>query len=278
MRPLLAGFSPDPDLAPYVDSVWVHEVVPLPGTVRALPTAAPRLCIHYGEGTVTADSAIVPGSVITGLQTLSREFGGSGGRVCSVVVRFTPWGAAQLLRENMAAFSDTMVGMSDVLGSAVSSLEALLHELQGDPAAVSRVVQAYLRQRLPPTAGEQLVRSAVVHVLRSQGRLTVSALTRALGVSERRLERAFRAVVGAPPKRFSRIVRFQAALARLRAGAAPAAVAADMGYADQAHLTREIGALSGLSPGQLSLRQPSPLLTAETDAEPVSDFFNTTYL
>ncbi len=50
-----------------------------------------------------------------------------------------------------------------------------------------------------------------------------------------------------------RVLRFAAAVERL--GAAPtvplAELAVEAGYADQAHLTHEARALSGLSPGQL---------------------------
>jgi hypothetical protein len=55
------------------------------------------------------------------------------------------------------------------------------------------------------------------------------------------------AAFGYGPKRLARIQRFQRALALARAGtAAGADLAAATGYADQAHLCREVHALAGV--------------------------------
>jgi AraC-like DNA-binding protein len=47
------------------------------------------------------------------------------------------------------------------------------------------------------------------------------------------------------------VSRFRIALALVRAGAPLAAAAAEAGYADQAHMTREMAALAGRPPGAL---------------------------
>jgi AraC-like DNA-binding protein len=76
----------------------------------------------------------------------------------------------------------------------------------------------------------------------------------ALGLSERQLRRRCHAAVGYGPKTLQRVLRFQRFVRRVDASAATldlAAAAADAGYADQPHLTRECVALSGLSPTAL---------------------------
>ena len=59
--------------------------------------------------------------------------------------------------------------------------------------------------------------------------------------------------VGASPKLFARVARFDHAvqLARGRPDLAWAQIAVDSGYADQAHLTREFVDLGGIRPSQL---------------------------
>jgi AraC-like DNA-binding protein len=80
----------------------------------------------------------------------------------------------------------------------------------------------------------------------------VHALAGAAGISERHARRRFLRAVGYGLKSFQRIARLRrlrewAALPGL--GSRPLAqVAYDLGYADQAHLTREITALAGMSP------------------------------
>jgi len=64
----------------------------------------------------------------------------------------------------------------------------------------------------------------------------------------------FRADVGLPPKSAARVLRFAALVRRLRAGGPAlswAALAADAGYADQAHLTRDVRRCAGLTPTAL---------------------------
>jgi AraC-like DNA-binding protein len=66
-----------------------------------------------------------------------------------------------------------------------------------------------------------------------------------LGLSERQLHRRSLAAFGYGPKTLARIRRMQRALA-VPAPVGGAAVAAATGYADQAHLTREVRALAGV--------------------------------
>ncbi|MER7456365.1 helix-turn-helix domain-containing protein [Micromonospora sp. NPDC126480] len=76
-------------------------------------------------------------------------------------------------------------------------------------------------------------------------------LARALGVSPYRLSRSFQALVGVPLTRYRNRLRVGRALDLLGEGAAPAAVAAELGFADQAHLTRTVRAHLGHTPGHL---------------------------
>jgi AraC-like DNA-binding protein len=68
---------------------------------------------------------------------------------------------------------------------------------------------------------------------------------------ERELQRACLRWLGLSPKAFLRVERVWAAREAIRAGTALAIVAADFGYADQAHLTREVRELLGVTPSSL---------------------------
>jgi AraC-like DNA-binding protein len=84
-----------------------------------------------------------------------------------------------------------------------------------------------------------------------------------VGLSLRQLRRRCHAAVGYGPKTLQRVLRFRRFVSRIDAyPEGPdvpdlAAIAADAGYADQAHLTRECGKLSGLTPAALA-RQRMP--------------------
>jgi AraC-like DNA-binding protein len=74
-------------------------------------------------------------------------------------------------------------------------------------------------------------------------------LARACDETPLRVLRAFRAAYGLPPHRYQLQRRVQIALRRLRAGAELAALAADLGFADQSHFTRVFKSVVGVSPG-----------------------------
>ncbi|MEJ3657822.1 helix-turn-helix domain-containing protein [Actinomycetes bacterium KLBMP 9759] len=76
-----------------------------------------------------------------------------------------------------------------------------------------------------------------------------------LGWTTRSLHRRCLAAFGYGPAVLRRVLRFRTAVQLLQAGVPPALVAADAGYADQPHLSREVRQLAGVAPGQL-LDQP----------------------
>ena len=82
----------------------------------------------------------------------------------------------------------------------------------------------------------------------------IGPLTENLAISESQLRRRFLAEVGIGPKTLQRTLRFQGYLALAQAtkhGSLVADLAAEVGYADQAHLSRECVRLTGLTPREL---------------------------
>jgi AraC-like DNA-binding protein len=74
----------------------------------------------------------------------------------------------------------------------------------------------------------------------------VGAVAERCGLSPRQLQRRSNTAFGYGPKTLHRILRLQRAVALARAGRPFAAVSADAGYADQAHLSREVRAMAGV--------------------------------
>jgi transcriptional regulator GlxA family with amidase domain len=86
---------------------------------------------------------------------------------------------------------------------------------------------------------------AVVARLRS--RASVADIAAEIGLSERQLHRRGLFLYGYGLKTLSRILRVNDALDLARGGMAFGTVAVTAGYADQAHLAREVKALAGVS-------------------------------
>jgi AraC-like DNA-binding protein len=79
----------------------------------------------------------------------------------------------------------------------------------------------------------------------------VAAMADRLGLSPRQLHRRCLPLFGYGPRRLARILRLNRALAAARTGVRLTDAAADCGYADQAHLSREAVALTGATPTSL---------------------------
>jgi AraC-like DNA-binding protein len=80
---------------------------------------------------------------------------------------------------------------------------------------------------------------------------SVAATADALGWTDRTLHRRCRDAFGYGPSVLRRILRFQVAVRLAGQGVPLATTAARAGYADQAHLAREVRALAGVSLRQL---------------------------
>lgn len=95
---------------------------------------------------------------------------------------------------------------------------------------------------------------AVPELLRlARGGARVREMAGAVGLTERQLHRRCLAAFGYGAKVLQRVLRFDQALRLARGGGGLADVAYEAGYADQAHLSREVRALAGVSPTELLL-------------------------
>ncbi|ASW57721.1 helix-turn-helix transcriptional regulator [Plantactinospora sp. KBS50] len=124
-----------------------------------------------------------------------------------------------------------------------------------DPAARrTRAVEAFadwLSASVPAPSGEALLANALADLVGGDPAvLTVQDAAARLHVSARTLQRLARRYVGLPPSAMIRRRRLQEAAERLRGdpGTNLAAVAADLGYADQAHLANEFRSVLGFTP------------------------------
>lgn len=144
-----------------------------------------------------------------------------------------PANAAMWLGIPLSELTDMVVDLRDICGERARWLEARF--------------EAGTAGGLVGTGAPALSRAGAAATALGRG-ATVGEVAAALNLSERQLTRSFHAVLGLHPKRFQRIARLRRAVAAAKAGASLAGSAFDGGYADQAHFTREMTALTGAPP------------------------------
>ncbi len=148
-------------------------------------------------------------------------------------LRFAPGDAPQLLGVAASELRDSRVPLDQIWAARrVRGLENALHRGGGIEA-----VAAGLRP-------DPVVRRAAALI---GGGLGVAAAAERLDLGERRFHRLCLRAFGYGPKTLGRILRMNRALERARTGSPLADVAHQEGYADQAHLAREVRALAGVT-------------------------------
>lgn len=161
-------------------------------------------------------------------------------------VRFRPGAAPAVLGVPAHVLRDQRVRL-DELWPGTTLIERIAqapHRASALAAAVTSRVTASQHGLEPDHA-----LSAVVAQLRAGS--SVAATANALGWTERALHRRCLDAFGYGPSVLRRILRFRMALRLAGKGAPFAITAARAGYADQAHLAREVRALAGVPLGQL---------------------------
>jgi AraC-like DNA-binding protein len=170
-----------------------------------------------------------------------------GGAEC-VQVDFTPIGAYRFFGGAVVDLVAHMVDISDVLGRDGRDLR---ERLGATPRWQDRfdLIEDFIAGRtlLSPSPEIGFAWRRLAH---SAGKARIETLARDLGWSRKHLVNRFRSELGLAPKPVARMLRFQEAcrLARTHASGGWAGIAAESGYADQAHLAREFSDLAGESP------------------------------
>lgn len=207
------------------------------------------------------------GSTVVGLAPGDLRLGGraAGGIEC-LQIRLSPVLAAAVLGAS-TDLSGRVVSLEDVWGRDAGRAEDRLRAAASWDERFMITADALGRRLNTRPSLDPEVAAAWRLMLTSRGRVRVDSLASELGWSRKRLWSRFRSQIGLTPKRAARLVRFDHAAHLLAADNAAARVAAAGGYADQAHLHREVAAFTGMTPTGLAA---APWLAIDDVAWPTS--------
>jgi AraC-like DNA-binding protein len=230
-------FAPPAGLSATLHCLWVSVVPPAATAAQdlVLPDACTDLIWQSGTGVFVAgpDTGPVP---------FLREPG-----TVLIGARFRPGAGGAALGLPLSELLDLRVAGVDL--PAVPD-RRLPGGLAPDVAfrCVALVAAEMVTQRPP----DRLVVEAARQLDQPGARADLVA--KRLEISERQLRRRCQNAVGYGPALLHRVLRFRRFLSRIDAGEAAdlAGIAADIGYADQSHLTRESSELAGLPPAALA--------------------------
>lgn len=255
-------------LRPYVSALMATEVSRSgPLQMAIAPHDSLMLNVQLGRAVDCIEQKGCHGenTRLTGIRQWTGAFTGAGDCI-SLFALLTPLGSVQLLDSQpldglpriRARVADLLDGKltrrleSDVALAATldDKLQAFAAWLEGRAVAHRRLAGAALR------AGRAAMR------LCAEPRVAIDALADEQHVSRRQLERDFGQWIGTSPRHLAQVARVQAVSRKAQTGASLADIAADVGFADQAHMSRVVRQLTGVTPLRFTRPRSTPLAAA----------------
>ncbi|GAA4605666.1 AraC-like DNA-binding protein [Actinoplanes octamycinicus] len=231
-----------PALRPFVAHYWTVTWDlrgQAPYEQQVLPYPAVNMTFKPGRCRV---AGVPRGRFTETLHDAGRVFG----------VRFHPGGFHPFLRAPVSSITGRFLAIEDIFGTPGQALADAI--LAADDEAAVTAMNDFLAARAPdePDPAAELAATVVARTAAEPGITRVDDLADAFDLTMRQLQRLFATYVGVSPKWVIRRHRLHEAAARAAAGTRLdlGALAAELGYSDQAHLTRDFAAMVGVPPAQ----------------------------
>ncbi len=238
--------APSPEISHLVLSFWefltqvensepiVHEVFP-DGCISLLyyrnKTADADMLFNSGLSLETRKTQIFAGDTYWGM-------------------RFSPAACAKIFRINPSEIqSQPLIESKNFLHITDGLLEKLINCRNFEEAI--KIYETQINSlKITRAETDEKVADALKIIEENRGEMRVSEIAEEIHLSTRQLERRFKKSAGLSPKQYARARRIRATAISLveKSEMNWASRAAEMGFADQAHLTHEFSMLTGRSP------------------------------
>lgn len=262
--PTFHRFAPPAEVADRVAWFWVPEWDVAPGRVsrqEVLPLPALNLVVEQDAVSLSGPST----------RRSSRDLTGRGWAVGALL---RPAATPHLVDDPAAIKDATVTVDAPELRRAVAAEMTAGHDGDRRRTGAVAAAAAWIQHNVPPPGAEGRLANRIDTLVRTEASITrVDQVAKKLGVSTRTVQRLARRYVGLTPLAVIRRYRLQEAADRLRAGAGAGAgasiadIAAELGYADHAHLAAAFRDVLGLAPShyrrQVTTDPPEPARPGE---------------
>lgn len=171
-----------------------------------------------------------------------------------IAVVMTPWAAFAIFGVAMNELAGSIIESADLLGERVNRLASALAAVPDWGQRfhlLDEVLEAWIARGDAWSPRVAWAHAELVRSVRAGGAIPIRRLAEGAGWKPRQLEYRFKEQIGVSPKVMARILRFRRAALMLADGRRSVNAAADCGFSDQAHLTREFKAMAGFTPERL---------------------------
>jgi AraC-like DNA-binding protein len=246
-------FIPADPLKPYINYFVVSEN-PLEKEYKILPSPGLVIGFQYRGKLSTIEnnkiSKLAP-SGITGISDAYKVFTNSAG-IGTILVFFTAIGFTHFSSHPANELFNQSISLDPLFGkSVIDEVEEKLALAHTDKQRI-QIVEKFLLSQLKDTQTDKLIVEAVKMIYQSKGTIRIKELSEKLFISQSPFEKRFRKLVGATPKKFSSIVRFNAVLKDLNSVKTLTQLCYQNNFFDQAHFIRDFKQFTGDTPENFS--------------------------
>ena len=238
----LTRHLPSRVLAPFVARYWIMRwALPEPYRQTVIPYPCINLAVERGRSGVFGVAS----------KSFSRLLEGRG---LIFGVQFLPGGFRPFLSEPVASLTDRSIPLADLFDTSDREWEEAILSQDTETAMIAQA-EARLRAKKTRRSAEAGAVLRIVNAIADDRAINkVDDVVRSSGTGKRTLERLFREYVGVGPKWVIQRYRLHDAAEHAATGKPCdwADVAAQLGYADQAHFIRDFKRFVGQSPAQYS--------------------------
>lgn len=253
-------FKPSLALQPYVDNYWFqvfdgasNEVSPVQ---RCLPLGMAQIIIHVNRHECMAffdnQWKRLPDAFFVGIYKDAVTWKTSGYSVC-FGISLKPESLMKLFKIPASTVFNAYTDINNFVSKKVASLSEKMFDIEC-PVTLTKLAEEFLITQLRNMKEDRnFVDEATRMIRHSKGNISIEELSKNLYISERKLQRGFKDLLGTGPKTYTRIIRFRNAfehvqLAREKEEISWADISYHYGYADQAHMIRDFKEFTGTKP------------------------------
>jgi AraC-like DNA-binding protein len=242
-------FFPSDELKKFVKTFSISENDEA-NDYKILPGTSIVMGFQYsGKLSYKNENEVIPLSAagVTGLNDTFRVFSNSN-NTHTFLVMFSETGAGAFFNSPMHELFGQSYSLDDLV--LRSQMDIVLEELNESETDIERVkvIERFLISRINYEATDEMVTLAVELIKQYAGNIKITLLAEKLNISQSQLEKRFRKIVGASPKKFANIVRLRNVIDSVHNENTMTRVGLEAGYFDQAHFIKDFKSFTGLTP------------------------------
>lgn len=257
---ILKRILPRPELARYIDTMWLFESdlgVPIEDSRIIAPNGKAKIIYPYRNGLSTTFNSLTQHHkeqdvYFIGIWDKPLRLSSQTNATGTIGIELTPNGLHRFASISFSEISNAIFSFRDIYGAKGAHLIETLSNTEV-PESKADVLQAFLVNIVNNIERHNLLIDNTVKLIHtSSGLIDIASLEKKTGYSKRYLDLLFRDHLGISPKTLSNIVRFQSfykAWANSKAGDFYKDILNDQ-YYDQAHFIKEFKRFTGYSPRQ----------------------------